>query len=54
MVKDLLDSKTGHLLPPHGPISLISGKRFFYKHHSTDRMVHITAFVASVVEHWLE
>ena len=23
-------------------------------HHTTDRIAHITAFVASVVEHWLE
>ena len=28
--------------------------RFFYMHHSTDRIAHTTAFVTPVVEHWLE
>ena len=27
---------------------------FFYIHHPTDRIVHTTAFVTPVVEHWLE
>ena len=27
---------------------------FFYMHHPTDRIAHITAFVTPVVEHWLE
>ena len=27
---------------------------FFYMHHPTDRIAHTTAFVTSVVEHWLE
>ena len=28
--------------------------RFFYMHHPTDRIIHTTAFVTPVVEHWLE
>ena len=28
--------------------------RVFYMHHPTDRIVHTTAFVTPVVEHWLE
>ena len=27
---------------------------FFYMHHPTDRIIHTTAFVTPVVEHWLE
>ena len=27
---------------------------FFYMHHPTDRIAHITAFVTPVVEHWLD
>ena len=27
---------------------------FFYMHHATDRLTHITAFVTPVVDHWLE
>ena len=27
---------------------------FFYMHHPTDRIIHTTAFVKPVVEHWLE
>ena len=27
---------------------------FFYVHHSTDRITHITAFVTPVVDHWVE
>ena len=26
----------------------------FYMHHPTDRITHTTAFVAPVVDHWLE
>ena len=26
----------------------------FYMHHPTDRIIHTTAFVTPVVEHWLE
>ena len=28
--------------------------RFFYMHHPTDRIIHTTACVTPVVEHWLE
>ena len=28
--------------------------RFFYMHHPTDRIIHTTAFVTPVMEHWLE
>ena len=31
-----------------------SQQGIFYMHHSTDRTVHTTAFVAPVMEHWLE
>ena len=27
---------------------------FFYMHHPADRIIHTTAFVTPVVEHWLE
>ena len=42
MVKDHSDSERGN---PQG---------FFYMTHPTDRITHTTAFVAPVVEHWLE
>ena len=38
MVKDHSDSK----------------RRFFYMHHPTYRIIHTRAFVAPVMEHWLE
>ena len=47
MVKDHSDSERGNPLPPH-----VLG--FFYMHHPTDRIAHTTAFVAPIVEHWLE
>ena len=53
MVKNHSDSERGNLLPPHGLLFLINSK-FFYMHHPTDRIVHTTAFVTPVVEHWLE
>ena len=37
----------GNPLPPQQ-------QGFFYMHHPTDRIVHTTAFVTPVVEHWLE
>ena len=54
MVKDHSDSEKGNPLPPHGLLSLISSKGSFYMHHPTDRIIHTTAFVTPVVEHWLE
>ena len=54
MVKDHLDSERGNPLPSHGLLFPISSKFFFYMHHPTDRITHITAFVTPVVEHWME
>ena len=49
MIKDHSDSGRGNpLLFPN------SSKVFFYMHHPTHRITEITAFVTSVVEHWLE
>ena len=47
MVKDHSDSEKENPLPPHRllfPISSIP----------TDRIIHTTAFVTPLVEHWLE
>ena len=38
---------------PHGLLFLISSK-IFYLHHPTDRIAHTMAFVAPIVEVWLE
>ena len=46
MASDHSDSERGNPLPQHG--------LFFYMHHPTDRIIHTTAFVKPVVEHWLE
>ena len=54
MVKDHSDSEKGNLLPPHRLLFPISSKGSFYVHHPTDRIVHTTAFVTPVVEHWME
>ena len=54
MVKEHSDSERGNPLPPHGLLFLISSKGSFYLHHPTDRIAHTTAFITSVVEHWLE
>ena len=53
MVKDHSDSERGNLLPPQRVIFPISSK-VFYMHHPTDGIIHTTAFVTPVVEHWLE
>ena len=50
MVKDHLDSEKGNPLPPLHFFQ----QRIFYMHHPTDRITHTTAFVTSVMEHWLE
>ena len=50
-VKDHSDSDRENPLLPHG---LLFQQRFFYMHHPTDRIIHTTAFVPPVVEHWLE
>ena len=49
-LKDTSDSETGKPLPPHRLLQ----QGFFYMHHPTDRIIHTTAFVTPVVEHWLE
>ena len=54
MVKDHSDSEKGNPLPPHRLLFPISSKVFFYMHYPTDRIAHVTAFVTTVVEHWLE
>ena len=58
MVKDRSDSKRGNLLLPHilATYSTLSDQQqgFCYMHHPTDRIIHTTAFVTLVVEHWLE
>ena len=51
MVKDHSDSERGNPLLPHGLLFPISSKGLFI---CTIRIVHTTAFVTPVVEHWLE
>ena len=52
MVNDHSDSESGNPLPPHVLIFPISSKGCFIC--TIDRIVHTTAFVKPVVEHWLE
>ena len=54
MVKDHSNKERGNLLPQHGLLFAINSKGSFYMHHPTDRIIHTTAFVTPVVEHWLE
>ena len=51
MVKDHSDSERGNPLPPHGLLFPINSKGSFI---CTDRIIHTTAVVEPVVEHWLE
>ena len=53
MVKDHSDSERGNPLPPYGLLFPISSKGSFIC-TIPDRIVHTTAFVTPVVEHWLE
>ena len=53
MVKDHSDSERKNPLPPDGLLFPINSNGF-YMHHPTDRIAHTTAFVTTVVEHWLE
>ena len=56
MVKDHSDSERGNLLLSHRllfPIN-IKGSFILNMHHPTHRILHTTAFVTPVVEHWLE
>ena len=53
MVKYHSDSE---MKPTAATWATLSDKQqvFFYIHHPTDRILHTTAFVTPVVEHWLE
>ena len=53
MVKDHSDSERGNPLPPHNLLFPISSKGYFIC-IIPDRIIHTTAFVTPVVEHWLE
>ena len=53
MVKDHSDGEKGNSLPPHRLLFPINSKGSFYMHHPTDMIIHTTAFVTPVVEHWL-
>ena len=52
MVKDHSDSERGNPLPPHRLLFPISGKGSFI--FIIPQIIHTTAFVTPVVEHWLE
>ena len=54
MEKDHSDVEIGNPLSPHGLLFPISSKGSFYMQYHTDRITHTSAFVTSVVEHWLE
>ena len=49
MIKGHSDSERGNPLSPHGLLFPISSNGSFI-----DRIIHTTAFVTPVVEHWLE
>ena len=53
MVKDHSDSEKGNPLLPHRLLFLIGSKGSFIC-IIPDRIIHTTAFVTPVVEHWLE
>ena len=53
MVKNHSDSERGNTLSPHRLLFPISSKGSFMC-HPTDRIIHTTAFVTPVMEHWLE
>ena len=52
MVKDQSDSERGNPLPPLGLFPISSKGSFICI--ITHRIIHTTAFVTPVVEHWLE
>ena len=61
MIKDHSDSEKGNPLPPHRrflPDDCSDNRKptvvTSWTSIPTDRIVHITAFVIPVVEHWLE
>ena len=43
-----------HMVKDHSDSFPISHKGYFYMHNPTHRIIHTTAFVTPVVEHWLE
>ena len=51
MVKDHSDSERGNQQPPDGLLFPISSNGSFI---IIDRIIHTTAFIIPVVEHWLE
>ena len=54
-VKDQTDSERGNLLPSlHGLLFPNNSKGSFICTIPTDRIVHTTAIVIPVVEHWLQ
>ena len=53
MVKDHSDSEKGNPLLPHRLLFTINSKGSFIC-IIPDRIIHTTAFVTPVVEHWLE
>ena len=53
MVKDHSDSEIENPLPPHGYSFQLTTRVLLYASF-TDRIIHITAFVTPVVEHWPE
>ena len=54
MVKDHSYSERGNSLPPHRLLFPISSKGSFICTIPTYKIIHTTAFVTPVVEHWLE
>ena len=54
LVKDHSVSERGNPPPQHWLLFPFSSKGSFFMHYPTDRIAHTTAFVALVVEHWVE
>ena len=54
MVKDHSDNEKGNTLRPHRLLFPINSKGSFICTITTDRIIHTTAFVTPVVEHWLD
>ena len=53
MVNNYLHNESIKRFPHFMGFSRISSEGFFYKHHHI-RIVHTTAFVKTVLEHWLD
>ena len=55
MVKDHSVGEKGKLTVSTKWATLSKSQQgIFYMHHPTDRIVHTTAFITPVVEHWLK